>query len=108
MNLERIRHFCLSLKDVTEDFPFDKTTLVFRINRKIFALIDIDDSETVNVKCNPEKALELRASYPDHVLPGYHMNKKHWNTVVLDGYLTDYQIEEMLLDSYRLVLKNKC
>jgi len=70
MNLERIRHFCLSLKDVTEDFPFDKTTLVFRINRKIFALIDIDDSETVNVKCNPEKALELRASYPDHVLPG--------------------------------------
>jgi len=107
MNLERIRHFCLSLKDVTEDFPFDKTTLVFRINRKIFALIDIDDSETVNVKCNPEKALELRASYPDHVLPGYHMNKKHWNTVVLDGYLTDYQIEEMLLDSYRLVLKNK-
>jgi len=108
MNLERIRHFCLSLKDVTEDFPFDKTTLVFRINRKIFALIDIDDSETVNVKCNPEKALELRASYPDHVLPGYHMNKKHWNTVVLDGYLADYQIEEMLLDSYRLVLKNKC
>lgn len=85
MNLEELRLYCLSLPDVTEDFPFDESVLVFRVGGKIFALTNIDSRPlTVNLKCEPERALELRASYAC-VQPGWHMNKKHWNTVTCDG-----------------------
>lgn len=105
MNLEKLRDYCLKLEGTTEDFPFDGTTLVFRINGKIYALTDIEDFRSVNLKCNPDKAIALRASYPEHILPGYHMNKKHWNTVILDNYLSKSLIEEMIKDSYWLVRK---
>ncbi|RMG79737.1 MAG: MmcQ/YjbR family DNA-binding protein [Bacteroidetes bacterium] len=83
MNLEKIREYCLAKKGVEESFPFDETTLVFKVMGKIFALIDIEERRSINLKCEPELALELRARYPDMVLPGWHMNKKHWNRYTL-------------------------
>lgn len=85
MNHEELRLYCLSLPDVTEDFPFDASVLVFRVGQKIFALTNVDARPvSVNLKCEPERALELRATYAC-VQPGWHMNKKHWNTVTFDG-----------------------
>ncbi len=104
MNVEFIREFALSLKDVTEGFPFGESVLVFKIKNKIFLLLPLDEIKLqFNVKCNPEKAIEWREEYPDTILPGYHMNKKHWNTIVIDGRLSWSQIKEMIEDSYGLV-----
>ena len=107
MNIEQLHEYALSLPDVTESFPFDETTLVMKAGGKMFLLVSLDaDPLQFNVKCDPERAIELREEYPC-VLPGYHMNKKHWNTIVVDGTLTNKQLKEMVLDSHNLVLKKK-
>lgn len=107
MNIEQLHEYALSLPDVTESFPFDETTLVMKADGKMFLLIALDaDPLQFNVKCDPDRAIELREEY-DCVLPGYHMNKKHWNTIVVDGTLTNKQLKEMVLDSYNLVVKKK-
>lgn len=76
MNIEAYRDFCLSLKGATEEFPFDNRTLVFKVQNKIFALLDIESFKQINLKCDPEKAIELREQF-EGIIPGYHMNKKH-------------------------------
>ncbi|MBL7681928.1 MAG: MmcQ/YjbR family DNA-binding protein [Flavipsychrobacter sp.] len=107
MNIEQLHEYALSLPDVTESFPFDETTLVMKAGGKMFLLVSLDeDPLRFNVKCDPERALELREEYPC-VLPGYHMNKKHWNTIIVDGTITNKQLKEMVLDSYNLVVKKK-
>lgn len=103
MNIEAYREFCLGLKGVTEDFPFDATTLVFKVMGKMFSLADIDNFDSINVKCDPEKALELREQYPG-VKPGYHMSKKHWNTVMVNAGIPDTLLEQWTRDSYNLVV----
>lgn len=85
MNIEWLRDYCLSKAGVTESFPFDEDVLVFKVMGKMFALISVSEPDTVNLKCEPERAIELRTQYPDAVMPGYHMNKKLWNTVSLCG-----------------------
>ncbi len=103
MNIEEFRNFCLSMKGVTEDFPFDQQALVFKVMGKMFALTDVDSFESINLKCKPEKAIELREHYPA-VLPGYHMNKKHWNTVLTNGEIPDLLLKQWTRDSYDLVV----
>jgi predicted DNA-binding protein (MmcQ/YjbR family) len=88
---------------VTEEFPFDQSTLVFKVAGKIFALTNVDDYSSVNLKCDPEKAVELREQY-DAVQPGYHMNKKHWNTVLIDGSIPEKLLREWVDHSYDLVV----
>lgn len=107
MTIEDLRNFALSLDDVTESFPFGPDTLVFKTNNKVFLLTSLD-TETLqfNVKCDPEIAIELREQYTC-VLPGYHMNKKHWNTIVVDGTLSRRQLEGFIRDSHLLVAKKK-
>ena len=103
MNIENYRNFCLSFPGVTEEFPFDENTLVFKVAGKIFTICDVMEFESINLKCDPVKAIELRERYPE-VVPGYHMNKKHWNTVLMKGDLSDEQICEWITDSYNLVV----
>jgi predicted DNA-binding protein (MmcQ/YjbR family) len=103
MNVEEVRQICLAKKGVTEGFPFDETTLVIKVGGKIYALISLDRVPSVNLKCDPERAIDLRERYHD-ITPGYHMNKKHWNTVMLEGDLQDHLIVEMIGHSYDLVL----
>ncbi len=107
MNIEEIRDYALSLKNVSESFPFGEDTIVFKVDSKIFLLASLT-SEVLqfNVKCNPEYAVELREQYSG-ILPGYHMNKKHWNTIIVDGTLTTGQLKEFINDSYLLVAKKK-
>lgn len=105
MNIESLRNYCLSLKGVTESFPFGDDTLVFKIADKIFLLASLTEPCSFNVKCDPEKAIQLRESFSE-VIPGYHMNKKHWNTVYYNGSLSDQQLTEMIDHSYQLVLKS--
>ncbi len=108
MNIESIREYVLKKPSVTEGFPFGEDTLVFKVNGKIFLLAGLDALPLqFNVKCDPEKAIQLREDHPESVLPGYHMNKKHWNTVVVDGRLPARQIKEMIDDSYNLVAPKK-
>jgi predicted DNA-binding protein (MmcQ/YjbR family) len=104
MNIEEYREFCLSLKGTEEDMPFDNITLVFKVKGKMFSLTDIDTFEFINLKCLPEEAPVLREQY-DAVGPGYHMNKKHWNTVKMNGTIRDSLIKEWTLNSYHLVVK---
>lgn len=104
MNLEDIRDFALSLPAVSEELPFGPDTLVFKVYGKIFMLFSLDRIEqSVNLKCDPEKAIELRDRYSE-VVPGYHMNKKHWNTIFLKGNITTKLIREWIQESYDLVL----
>ena len=104
MNIEILRSYCLSLKSVTEEFPFDSSTLVFKVAGKIFLLTTIDSPQfQFNVKCDPELAVQLRDQY-NNVMPGYHMNKKHWNTILVDGSTSDHQLKEWILHSYQLVV----
>lgn len=103
MDPESLRAYCLSLPAVTETFPFDEQTLVFKVKDKMFALTDVDSFASINLKCDPERAIELREQH-DSILPGYHMNKKHWNTVLLDGSLGDKLVKELILHSYQLVV----
>ncbi|WP_298708251.1 MmcQ/YjbR family DNA-binding protein [Chitinophaga sp.] len=104
MNLEKLQDFCLSLPGTAEGFPFGETTLVFTVMGKLFALVDVDAFESINLKCDPEEVEELRERY-EGVLPGYHMNKKHWNTVLLDGSIPDRLLLEWTRNSYDLVVK---
>ena len=105
MNIEEFRDYCLSKNQVTESFPFDEETLVFKVAGKMFALAGLEHHPaTVSLKCDPEKALELREEY-DEIMPGYHMNKMHWNSVIIDGNLSHKLIRELIDDSYNLVVK---
>ncbi|MBK7884505.1 MAG: MmcQ/YjbR family DNA-binding protein [Chitinophagaceae bacterium] len=104
MNIEELREYVLQKPLVTEGFPFGDNVIVFKVNNKIFLLIPLDIAGLqFNVKCNPEKAIELREEYPGTILPGYHMNKKHWNTIMADGILSKKQLLGMVDDSYQLV-----
>lgn len=104
MNVEELRDYCIAKKGVEESFPFDNETLVFKVMGKIFLLSGITSQPTqFNVKCDPEKAIELRAKY-SCILPGYHMNKQHWNTVICDGSVHDKLIKEWIDDSYFLIV----
>jgi predicted DNA-binding protein (MmcQ/YjbR family) len=104
VNLESFRDHCLKKEGVTEEFPFGVDTLVFKVNGKMFALTDIESFESINLKCLPEDAVQLREQYPA-VQPGYHMNKKHWNTVIIDGSISDKLVKEWIDQSYNLVTK---
>lgn len=108
MNIEELQTYCLSLPDVEEMLPFGPDTLVYKVSGKIFLLVGLESTPLqFNVKCEPEKALELREAYPS-VIPGYHMNKKHWNTVIVDGSISTNILKEWIRDSYQLVKpKNK-
>ena len=103
MNIEDLRNFCLSLKGTEEGFPFDESTIVFKVKGKLYCLTNIDNFGQVNVKCDPEKAIELREQY-DAVIPGYHMNKKHWNSLKMDGSLSSEFIKECITHSYELIV----
>jgi predicted DNA-binding protein (MmcQ/YjbR family) len=103
MNIEELRDYCLQKPGSTESFPFGEDTLVFKVREKIFLLTGLSDGNRFNAKCDPERAIELRERY-DEVQPGYHMNKKHWNTVYMDGGLTTKQLHEIIDHSYTLVL----
>ncbi len=103
MNIEEYRDFCLSLPAVTEAMPFDQQTLVFKVCNKIFALTDIDTFKTINLKCEPERAIVLREQYPA-VTGGYHMNKKHWNTIAIDGSIPTKLLQEWIKHSYDCVV----
>lgn len=106
MDVEALRAYCLAKSGATESFPFDEETLVFKVANKIFALLSLNDVPTrVNLKCAPERAIELRETY-DAVQPGYHMNKRHWNTVILDGTIPANEVREMIDDSYNLIVKS--
>lgn len=105
MNIEEIRDYCLAKKGVTESFPFDDVTLVFKVMNKMFALLSLDGDLSINLKCDPEKAIDLREEYPA-VQPGYHMNKKHWNTIYMDGSISRNQIEQLIDDSYGLIVSS--
>jgi predicted DNA-binding protein (MmcQ/YjbR family) len=103
VDLESFRHHCLKKENVTEEFPFGEETLVYKVNGKIFAISNLETFESVNLKCDPEKAVELREQYAA-VQPGYHMNKKHWNTVLVDGSVSDVLIKQWIDHSYQLVV----
>ncbi len=103
MNVEQYREFCLSFDGVTEGFPFDEKVLVFKVMGKMFALTDIEEFEGINLKCDPERAVMLREEF-EEIKPGYHMNKVHWNTVSVVGSLDDSFIEELITDSYNLIV----
>ena len=109
MNLETFYEFCLSKKGVSEHFPFDQDTLVFKVGGKIFALSSLlqweKNEPAVNLKCDPERAQELRAEY-DEIKPGFHMSKVHWNTISLNGNLSTAFIKELIDHSYELVFKS--
>jgi predicted DNA-binding protein (MmcQ/YjbR family) len=106
MNIESLREYCISKKNVTESFPFGDDTLVFKTNGKIFALVNLGGDLSINLKCEPSLALELRERYPA-VVPGYHMNKTHWNTVNLDGSVPDREIFSWIDHSYDRVARKK-
>ena len=102
MFLDDLRNHCIQKIGVTEGFPFDKGTLVFKVFGKMFALVDVDDFQFINLKCDPEKSLELRELFHG-IQPGYHMNKKHWNSVFLNEDVSDELLLELMDCSYRLV-----
>ncbi|MGN0003503.1 MAG: MmcQ/YjbR family DNA-binding protein [Sphingobacterium composti] len=108
MHIEDIRDYCLAKSDsVVEETPFGPDTLVFKIGGKVFLLIGLDQIEDLrfNVKCDPEYAVELREKYEQTVFPGYHMNKKHWNTVVVGRELNTHQLTALIDHSFDLVIK---
>jgi predicted DNA-binding protein (MmcQ/YjbR family) len=108
MDIESLREYALAKPSVTEGFPFGEDVLVFKTSGKMFLLLPLDTVPVqFNVKCNPERAVELREQYPTAVLPGYHMNKKHWNTVIINGTLTKRQLLEMIDHSYNLISSGK-
>jgi predicted DNA-binding protein (MmcQ/YjbR family) len=111
MNVESFQSYCLAKAGVTEEFPFGDQTMVYKVMGKVFALASLDATPfRFNLKCDPELALQLREEY-DAVLPGYHMNKKHWNTVLSDGSIKDQSLRQWIDHSYDLVVaslpKNK-
>jgi predicted DNA-binding protein (MmcQ/YjbR family) len=103
MNMEELRDYCLSKPGAMETFPFGEETLVFKVGEKIFLLTHLEEGNRFNVKCDPERAIELRERF-EEVTPGYHMNKRHWNTVRLDGSLKGKDLREMIDHSYEIVV----
>ncbi|MFT4525687.1 MAG: putative DNA-binding protein (MmcQ/YjbR family) [Bacteroidia bacterium] len=104
MNFEEIREYCMAKNGVTESFPFDEITLVFKVMGKMYALASLENNPpSINLKCNLEKAVELREEYSG-VAPGFHMNKQHWNTVVFDGSFDDDLAQEWIDHSYDLIV----
>lgn len=106
MDIETLRNHCLAKPQVTEGFPFGDDTLVFKVKGKMFALVNLDGEPGINLKCDPEYAVELRERYPQ-ITPGYHMNKTYWNTVRIDGTLADSFIIKLVDHSYNLVSASK-
>ena len=108
MHIEQLRDYCITKKGVTEHFPFDEVTLVFKVMNKMFALTGLDSWEKgetkVNLKCDPDKSLELRGEY-ESITPGWHMNKKHWNTVTLNNDVSDDFAFQLIDHSYDLIVK---
>lgn len=105
MNIEEYRNYCLAKKGVTEGFPFDKSTLVFKVMGKMFALTRIDSFKYINLKCNTEKAIELRETF-NGIKPGYHMSKVHWNSVYLNSDVSDKMLYNLIDNSYELIVKS--
>jgi len=105
MNIESYRNYCISLSGVTESFPFGENTLVFKVMNKMFALTDVEKFEFINLKCEPEKAILLREQY-EGISPGWHMSKKHWNSVKLNSDIDDKLLKELVIHSYELVLES--
>lgn len=103
MNIEAFRNYCLAKKGVTECFPFDQTTLVFKVGNKMFALADIEEFAFANLKCDPERAVELRETY-NGIKPGYHMNKVLWNSVYTNQDVDDRLFYELIDHSYNLIV----
>ena len=103
MNIEELRDYCISKPAVTESFPFDESTLVFKVAGKMFLLTDLEDAFSMNIKNTPQKVIELQEQYPS-VLPGYHMNKLHWITVMIDGTVTDKLLKQWIDESYALIV----
>jgi predicted DNA-binding protein (MmcQ/YjbR family) len=103
MDIVTLRDYCISKDGATEGFPFGEDTLVFKVNDKIFALVNLDGDLSINLKCDPVFAIELRERYPD-VRAGYHMNKKHWNTVMLNGSVPDREVFSWIDHSYNLII----
>lgn len=106
MTLEALREFCLSKPQVTEDLPFDDDVLVFRIGGKIFLLTSFSEPEKINVKCDPDLAIQLREEFPHDIIPGYHMNKKHWNTIYIQRKLSNKKIQDLISHSFELVFQS--
>ena len=107
MNIEQLREYALSKPGAEESFPFGEETLVFKVKGKIFLLTGLNsDPLQFNAKCDPDYAIELREEY-DCIKPGYHMNKKHWNTIIIDGSLSLQQLKDLIDHSYNLVARRK-
>ncbi len=108
MNIEQLREYCLHKPNTEETTPFGPDNLVYKVNGKMFLLVGLDNQPLqFNVKCDPDKAIELREEYPQQVLPGFHMNKKHWNTIIVDGKLSSRLLKELIDHSYELVCTKK-
>jgi predicted DNA-binding protein (MmcQ/YjbR family) len=105
MDIISFREYCLAKPGTTEHFPFDDVTLVFKVGGKMYALCDVDQFTSVNLKCDPEKATELREQYTG-IIPGYHMNKKHWNTVDAQGSVPEKLFRKLIDESYLLVVSS--
>jgi predicted DNA-binding protein (MmcQ/YjbR family) len=103
MNIEAYREYCLQKRGVTEGFPFDKSTLVYKVMDKMFTLTDVETFASITLKCDPEVALQLREMHAE-VAPGYYMNKRHWNTVGMGGSIPDTTLYQWIDHSYRLVV----
>ncbi|MEZ4923180.1 MAG: MmcQ/YjbR family DNA-binding protein [Crocinitomicaceae bacterium] len=103
MNIEDFRDYCLNKKGISESFPFDETTLVFKVMNKMFALADIEVFDFINLKCDPDRAIDLRERYTA-IQPGYHMNKKLWNSVYVNDDVGDQMIYELIDHSYDLIV----
>jgi predicted DNA-binding protein (MmcQ/YjbR family) len=102
MTLDTFRDYCLNKPGVTEGTPFGPTVLVLKVGGKMFALCDLESFASVNLKCNPERAIELRERHQS-IVPGYHMNKQHWNTVYMDGGVPEDLLRQMIDDSWQLI-----
>jgi predicted DNA-binding protein (MmcQ/YjbR family) len=105
MNIEDLREYCISKKAVSESFPFDQTTLVFKAAGKMYALVDLESDRFINLKCDPEKSIKLRDQYPEAIQPGYHMSKKHWNSVYYHK-LNPKLVKELIDHSYELIVSS--
>lgn len=106
MDIETLRAYCLAKKEVTDGFPFGEGTLVFKVAGKMFLLASLTDNPLqFNAKCDPDRAVELREQY-DAILPGYHMNKQHWNTVIVDGRVPSALLLKLIDDSYDLIVQS--
>ena len=103
MNIEILREYCISKKNITESFPFGDDTLVFKTAGRIFAMVNLEGDLSINLKCDPLFAIDLRERYSS-VMPGYHMNKKHWNTVLIDGSVPDKDLFSWIDHSYDLII----